>query len=186
MRSVRLTCHPSTRTERVRGIEVRVDREEDGTLALGFRLDGDLAGLRMPPPRPPGVADRLWQHTCFEAFVALEGAARYHELNFAPSGEWAAYAFRAYREGGPLENGSLAPRIAVRSAPDRLELDARVALGHLSPAHAAAALGLGLAAVVEETDGTLSYWSLHHPAGRPDFHHRDAFALRLEPPGRER
>ena len=38
------------------------------------------------------------------------------------------------------------------------------------------------AAVVEETDGRLSYWALTHPAERPDFHHRDGFVLVLEGP----
>jgi hypothetical protein len=26
--------------------------------------------------------------------------------------------------------------------------------------------------VLETLDGQLSYWALHHPAERPDFHHR--------------
>ncbi len=44
------------------------------------------------------------------------------------------------------------------------------------------ALRLGLSAVVEANDGTLSYWALRHPPGRPDFHHPDGCVLRLEPP----
>jgi hypothetical protein len=46
----------------------------------------------------------------------------------------------------------------------------------------ASALRLALSAVIEETDGHLSYWALAHPAERPDFHHRDGFVLALEPP----
>ena len=34
-------------------------------------------------------------------------------------------------------------------------------------------------AVVEESDGTRSYWALKHPPGRPDFHHAAAYALDL-------
>jgi hypothetical protein len=26
----------------------------------------------------------------------------------------------------------------------------------------------------------LSYWALRHAAGKPDFHHRDAFAMPLD------
>ena len=33
---------------------------------------------------------------------------------------------------------------------------------------------------VEAADGTLSYWALRHAAGKPDFHHPDAFALEIE------
>jgi hypothetical protein len=35
---------------------------------------------------------------------------------------------------------------------------------------------LGLSAVLEEQDGTKSYWALAHPpGGKPDFHHPDCF-----------
>ena len=64
-----------------------------------------------------GVGDRadvLWQHTCFEAFVAPAGAPGYHEFNFSPSLDWAIYRFSAYREGmSPAEIGR-SPEIAVR------------------------------------------------------------------------
>lgn len=36
-----------------------------------------------------------------------------------------------------------------------------------------------ITAVIEETDGTKSYWALAHPAGKPDFHHPDGFVLEL-------
>jgi len=41
---------------------------------------------------------------------------------------------------------------------------------------------IGLSAVIEETDGTKSYWALRHPPGKPDFHHPDCFALTLGAP----
>lgn len=156
-------------------------RSVAGELAFVFRLEGDLARVRVPSPRAPRIARELWRHTCFEAFVAVDGLPAYHEFNFAPSGEWEAHSFRDYRDGGPLADERLAPRIAVRTEDGRLELDALVPLHRLSAAHASAPLRLGLAAVVEASDGTLSYWALRHPREKPDFHHADAFALRLEP-----
>ena len=36
---------------------------------------------------------------------------------------------------------------------------------------------LGLSAILEEADGTISYWALAHPPGRPDFHHPDCLAM---------
>jgi hypothetical protein len=101
-------------------------------------------------------------------------------MNFAPSGAWAAFAFRGYRDGGPLSDLALAPVIAVRCEGGRLLLDARVPLARLSPAYRAARLRVALTAVVEAADGERSFWALRHPAGRPDFHHRDGFALVLE------
>ena len=73
----------------------------------------------------PRIATQLWRHTCFEAFIAVEGQPAYHEFNFAPSGEWTVYAFSGYRDGGPLADEMMRPHIAVRSTDSRLELDAR-------------------------------------------------------------
>jgi len=176
-----LACHPSTPTDVVRRIEARVTRTR-GVLVFTFSLDGALRRLRIPAPRAPRIAPMLWQHTCFEAFIALPDLPAYHEFNWAPSGEWAAHAFRRYRDGRPLDDETLAPAIAVRYPESRLELEATVQLGRLSAAHSDAVLRLALAAVVEEADGTLSYWALRHPPGRPDFHHAAGFAVRLERP----
>jgi len=88
---------------------------------------------------------------------------------------------RARRDGGPLADEALAPSITLRTTDRRLELDAVIRLDRLSGAHPLAPLRIGLSAVIEGTDGALSYWALRHSAGRPDFHHADAFALRLEP-----
>lgn len=149
-------------------------------LQLTYVIEGDLARLRVPPARAPRIAERLWQHTCCEVFIARKGALAYHEFNFAPSGEWTAYAFTRYRDGGPVADESLDPRIAVRSGADKLELDAAIRLDRLSAMYAGATLSLGLSAVIEDQDGALSYWAAKHPPGNPDFHHPDAFAVELD------
>ena len=64
------------------------------------------------------------------------------------------------------------PQIQVSRSASRLELQARIPLESGGR--------IGFAAVVEQADGTLSYWALRHPPGKPDFHHRDAFALELD------
>ena len=180
-REIALICHPGTRSSAVRGIRASVARTADGMLTLRYVLEGDLDRLRVPPARTPRIAVRLWEHTCCEIFVARRGAPAYHEFNFAPSGEWAAYAFSRYRDGGILADETLNPDIAVRRTAGELELDARVRLAQLSPMHVSAGLSLGLSAVVEDDDsGTLSYWALKHPSGRPDFHHPDGFTLEFD------
>ena len=182
MESHALTCHPATGTAAVERIVVDVARTADGVLDLTFALDGDLSRLRIPSPAPPRVAHDLWRHTCFEAFVAPADGTAYHEINLAPSGAWGAFAFRAYRDGGPLSDAALAPGIVAHAAPRRLALTAHVPLARFSAAYAKGPLRLGLAAVVEETSGACSYWALHHPAAAPDFHHADGFRVRLPPP----
>jgi hypothetical protein len=176
-----LQCHPATRAQLVRGVEAQVGWGNGGALALSFALEGDLARLRIPAPQPSRREDNLWQHTCFEAFLRHKGKPTYCEFNFAPSGEWAAYAFRRYRDGTPLVQ-DLDPRITVRRMGDRLELDALIELDCLLLVQPRTQVQLALSAVVEDEQGVLSYWALTHPPGRPDFHHPDAFALELEWP----
>jgi len=180
--SVTLTCHPQTPTDAVRSIAVHVGRAPGGTLAVEFALDGELGRLRIPPPRAACLTHGLWEHTCFEAFIALDATPAYHEFNFAPSREWALYAFHSYREIAPLPDARLAPEMNVRRSADRLELDALVRLDRLSAIHADTPLRLALAAVIEDNSGSLSYWALRHPPGKPDFHHPNAFVLTLEVP----
>lgn len=143
-----------------------------GALELRYVLDGDVDRLSIPQG-DPRRADRLWQHTCFEAFLAGEGSA-YFEYNFAPSRQWALYRFGAYREGMASVEPARAPRIAIEAGPRRLRLDVEVDAPLPAPR-------IALAAVVEDADGRLTYWALAHPPGKPDFHHPDAFALRLNP-----
>lgn len=179
--TAQLTCHPETYSRAVHGIEARVGWARDGALALTYTLRGDLTRLRIPAPRPPRKADRLWQHTCFEAFVSVKGKAEYYEFNFAPSGEWAVYSFSRYRDGTLLGDNKLAPRVTARNVPDRLDLDAIIRVDRLPAIPPRAWLQLALSAVIEDEDHMLSYWALKHPPGKPDFHHPDAFTLDLKP-----
>lgn len=171
----KLACHPHTPSQAIREINVVVEAATSGSLMLTFRLVGDVSSLSIPESRSSRRADHLWRHTCFEAFVMEGEGPEYREFNFSPSGEWAGYAFRGYRDGGELKN-ELAPGIELRRTMDRLELSAAIGrdfLPQVSP------LRLGLSAVVEDADGVLSYWALRHPPGKPDFHHTDAFALQI-------
>src|ERR1051325_7173081 len=140
-------------------------------LALRCRIEGDLERVENSAPPGPAARGRPPAALSWEAFVAPAAASAYREFNFSPSGEWAAYAFERYREGGPLAVPD--PGIAVRTDAAGLELSATVAVERAS-------LRVALCAVIEEQDGTLSYWALRHPAARPDFHHPDGFALELD------
>jgi hypothetical protein len=138
--------------------------------------------LRIPPPRPPAKADGLWQHTCFEAFISVKGELAYRELNFSPSGEWAVYHFRGYRDRLPFAEEEAAPEILMRRVENGLVLDVSA---RLPPRLTLQPLQLGLSAVIEDDCGKLSYWALKHPSGKPDFHHPDAFVLEIAPLGGE-
>jgi len=176
----KLIPHPDVPDEAVVSIVAHVTRRAGGELAVSFSLEGDLRRLRIPEVRAPRFADRLWQHTCFECFVRAHGAEAYLEFNFSPSGEWAHYAFERYRVRVPARAAQLDGAITARSKEGtRLDLETCIPLETFLPQEARGPLDLGLSTVVEHSDGTLSYWALAHPAGKPDFHHADAHTLKL-------
>lgn len=174
-----LTCHPGTASRAVRRIEVRAGWRPDRALKFRYTLTGDIKRLRIAASRAPHRSEGLWRHTCFEAFIAAEGRPGYYEFNFAPSGEWAVYFFRGYRDRALLDQEGLDPTIVVRRDPDAFELSAIVQIDRLSRLRSATRLQLGLSAVIEENKKTLTYWALAHPPGQPDFHHAKGFALEM-------
>ena len=105
----------------------------------------------------------------------------YIELNFSPSGQWATYRFSGYREGMAEALDIAVKPLAMgwQKSSVRFWLVAEVQFPELILAKE---WQLGLAAVIEGTDGTKSYWALAHPPGQPDFHHPACFAATLPPP----
>src|SRR5712692_5311061 len=180
--SLVLARHPDGDSVAVEEIEATVSWNDSGSIALAYTIRGELSLLRFLRPLPPRKSDRLWEHTCCEAFVAIKDQPSYYEFNFSPSGEWAVYAFRAYREAAALPIEPTAPKIAARSAGDRFELAATIAIDRLLPFRPGARLSVALSAVIEDNRGMLTYWALNHPPGKPDFHHRDSFVLEIEAP----
>ena len=118
-------------------------------------------------------ADELWKTTCFEAFLKSPGSDIYREWNFSPSGQWAAYDFTARRDG----------RSNAEVAPPYLRVEDNLtwwAMGVTIAVDAELDWALGLSAVLEERDGTKSYWALAHPPGdKPDFHDPECFKAHL-------
>jgi hypothetical protein len=174
-----LVAHASTHSEAIRGIDVRSRLERPGTALFRYVLRAEISRVLIPSAKSAERADGLWKHTCFEAFIQAPGAAGYYEFNFAPSLQWAVYRFKAYREGLSSPDLDMSPEISVRSFPDRLELDAAVRMDYLTGLQGTPRLRVGLSAVVEEQNGTLSYWALKHAAGKADFHRADGFVLQL-------
>jgi hypothetical protein len=181
--SLPLTLHPAGVRDAVRAIEAHVMRDPSGHLGVRYRVHGDPGRLRIPAAREPRRADHLWRHTCFEIFIAAGAGAAYLELNFSPSGEWASYEFKAYRErraadqeqGGPIAPWD-APTVTATRGEEELTLEAAV---RLDCVRGNMPLKVALAAVIEDSSGALSYWALRHPPGKPDFHHPDSFALEI-------
>src|SRR3954469_573735 len=168
-----LSAHPDAPPDAVRFVTVQIVRDRGG-LQLRYVVEGDPARLVLPPAQEPCRSDGLWQTTCFELFLRDEGES-YREFNFSPSGRWAAYRFRAYREGREPLGVDSPPVIGSSTEPFGLLLSVLVRVDVQPNAR------LGLSAIIEETGGRKFYWALAHPRGDPDFHHRDCFALDLPP-----
>jgi hypothetical protein len=174
---VTLAAHPGAGSQAALAIDARVQLRESGA-TFRYVLRADISRLRIPPLQPAERADGLWKHTCFEAFIRTPDGAGYHELNFAPSRQWSAYRFNAYRQG--MSSPDIGqPEIGVRRFDDRLELEAALRWQDLIAPEDAPRLQLALSAVIEEENGTLSYWALKHAPGKPDFHFPGGFVLEL-------
>ena len=142
---------------------------EEGRWHFRYVVDG-VAQLLLPDPVEPARADELWRTTCFEAFVGGSGTT-YREYNFAPSGQWAAYAFDAPRSG--MRHADEQAEVWLEGGESWIAVEAELTGEFASNAP------LNLTVVVEETGGHKSYWALAHPAGPPDFHDRSCFIARL-------
>jgi hypothetical protein len=144
--------------------------------------------LVLPPvARRTGAAgqrrDGLWRHSCCELFVrdawvaGPDVAGPYLEFNFSASGDWAAYAFDAPRQGMRPHDWGGAPMIVAERA-GRL---VRVSLPRVSLPRIAVGSRLTLSpTVILETATGFGYWALRHPPGQPDFHAVDHFAAGVD------
>ena len=172
-----LVAHPSSGPAEPFKLWAQVDYAgafgATATCNIWFGISAPLARFRLPGGNAPARRDKLWKTTCFEAFVQPEGEAPYREFNFAPSGDWAAYDFTGRREG--MAEAQLAK-------PPYIRLEDNLtwwSLGATFTVEASMRWALGLSAVIEEAEGTKSYWALAHASEKPDFHDPSCFIARL-------
>ncbi len=165
---VRLVAHPSIAPAAVDGVTVEVE-SRDSELWLRCTIGADPDSVRWPNEAPAQRTDELWRTTCLEAFVAT--SVGYTEFNLSSSGQWASYRFDDYRQG--MANAT--ERAVIEGfdvGKDQAAFWGKVELP-------VGARRIGLSAVIEEIDGTITYWALAHPSDKPDFHHPDSFVLDL-------
>ena len=167
---MKLIPHPDTRALAVTAIEAQC-WYADHRWHFRYLVDG-ATRLALASPAELARAADLWRTTCFEAFIGGSGTT-YREYNFAPSGQWAAYAFDGPRQGS--RNAGDEVEVWLEGGDDWIAVEAAVTAA-LAPG-----APLNLTAVIEEEGGHKSYWALAHPDGPPDFHTRDCFIARLPP-----
>lgn len=127
----------------------------------------------------PSRMDQLWEHTCFEAFIALRSSSSYWELNVSPSGDWNLYRFSDYREGQIREEKVEQIQFNRSQSGKNLILHVVLDLKKVLPELKSEALDVGLTAVLETLDQKKSYWAAQHCGSKPDFHLRKSFCILL-------
>jgi hypothetical protein len=183
MQAIPLLPHPSTPNETLTSITVEVDSPTSDLLVLYYRVTGDIDRIALPAQAASRSQDLLWKHTCVEAFISLPDSEGYLEFNFSPSSQWAAYRFEDYRQGVQPVVLTPSPRVICRRREGELDIDVDLNLSGIPELANAIGNGrelrLAASAVIEDDQGRITYWALAHPPGKPDFHHRDGFALVL-------
>lgn len=171
---MRLLPHPAAPATAAFTIDAEA-RRAGRRLAFDYVVRGAVDALAFAPRAAPLRTDGLWNATCFEAFWRRPLAANYVEMNFAPSTQWAAYQFTAYRAGmAPLAVAT--PEIAIDDTTESFRLRAEVDFDFEGPL----ALALALTAVIVEKNGAKSYWALAHAGEKPDFHAAAGFCAALD------
>ncbi|MGA1728793.1 MAG: DOMON-like domain-containing protein [Steroidobacteraceae bacterium] len=167
--------HPSGQGGNMRRVTAMARAREDGGLTLAYRLEWSAGFLRLPVVPASGRHNTLWHHTCLEAFLQAPGQPGYHEFNFSPAGAWAAYRFSGFRQDMEDLPLSLPPTLRIDQGQEHLYMECQLprdALPNEAPR-------IGLTAILEDRDGGLHFWALHHPAPRPEFHDQNGFVLQL-------
>jgi hypothetical protein len=177
---VALVAHPDTPARAVKGVACTFVWRQPGEWTFDFVVNAPPGALRLPAPAPPDRTDGLWHHTCFEVFLRDPADGAYLEFNLSPSGQWAAYQFEGYR-AGMRELDVPRPSIIGSAVPTNVPVFSLIATFEHASLWRGLTVRAAVSAVIEEADGTKSYWALAHPPGKPDFHHADGFALELAP-----
>ena len=149
------------------------------TLYLEYQLVAERAALNWPAPAAnPQRRMALWEHTCFECFVADPTATGYTEVNVAPCGDWNCFDFQAYRLGMQASSSASLQSMSAQ-LDDTYQTRIQVELDLPDWSEAVPALQLGLSAIIEDKQGQRHYYALQHIDGNPDFHHRDTHILTI-------
>ncbi len=175
-----LLPHPDAPARGVSSVSVDISPAEGRPAAYRVEFDVSHDGsLALPPELPPARADELWKTTCGEVFLMPGEGPDYIEFNLSPSSRWAAYGFHGYRTAMRDVDLAFDPGIEIApDAPGRFGLAAELDISAVGTSN----VRMNLTMVVEETDGTKSFWALAHAVEVPDFHNADCFVAHLPAP----
>jgi hypothetical protein len=153
-------------------------RRDPDMLHIDYEVTDSFYEIQWPhPSAKPLRKNDLWQHTCFEVFIAPWGVQGYWEFNIAPSCDWNCYRFTDYREGQKPEFNTQAIDCALQETNSTHKL-LRVGLP-LPKELQQPTWSVGISAVIQDKYQDLHYYALTHCGKEPDFHMRNSFMLTL-------
>jgi hypothetical protein len=160
---------------RIMGVVTR-DRQQ---LNIVYMVSGAINTIQLPALNPHPIRQwELWETTCLECFIGLPEAQNYWEFNFAPNGNWNAFALTDYREGIAEAAEITSIVITTDRTLDRFTLSTTIPLSAIIPARKP--LEMSVTAVIQTQDQAVSYWAIAHCGDTADFHQRDSFMLTLD------
>lgn len=118
----------------------------------------------------------LWEHTCFEAFVAFENKKSYFEFNFSPQNAWNCFEFEDYRKPEVLKESGQFELLNMNFKNNLLRAEVRTLLD----CKKGDVFDVGLCAVLEDRHHNKTFWASQHAADKPDFHFRKSFIIKAE------
>ena len=121
----------------------------------------------------------LWKTTCFEFFCGPVFETHYMEWNFAASGYWGNAYLENYRKISHAHHSFVKPLEVNFQTPNKEELKVNVTLCLPNTLWAGKPLQGHCPVILDHGSGLLSYWAGKHPSGKPDFHARNFFDMKL-------
>ncbi len=186
--SVELVAHPACGDLGTAGAVTVHMTATPKVLRLSYDLRSYVA-IKLPGLHAERASrcDELWLHTCCELFARDPAhSGPYLEFNFAPSGDWACYAFDGVLRGMrsvPWPDSIEPPQ--VKSTMAQAESDPfrhRLVVDLAIPRSSLGSHSQLFPTVVLETRAGTSLWAIWHPIDRPLFHHPDNFLRAMEIP----
>lgn len=146
------------------------------TLELTYNITGELSWISLPKFRQEGERkNRLWESTCFELFLGIEGKDEYLEFNVAPNGDWNIYHFDGIRIG--MKEDAQAKLTLFPPLQEGKRYQQKIEIDLENSSFAEASLTMGITAITH-FDEQFEFWALLHPdPERPDFHHPEGHIL---------
>jgi hypothetical protein len=119
---------------------------------------------------PQRRQQELWKHTCFEAFLRVEGRSEYFEINISPGLGWNVYEFQSYRKPQP-------PTESQGLVPEKILWKDSVLEAHFQHSwKSGIQINASVCSILNVSEQTF-YFSQKHSSQKPDFHQPDSFSL---------